>query len=67
MTVSEYVRNKEIRLYTTAVIKGGKMYRIWEGQEILEKDFRKMFPLPNYLWMSTNNPNENNSYLWEGS
>jgi hypothetical protein len=62
---AEYIRIKYIRLYATAKIENGEMRVLWEGNWILDKDFKAMFPLPNQLHLSRENPDGTKKYLNE--
>lgn len=63
MTATQFVTNKEIRVNATGVIKGGKMYVLHQGKEIPEKEFRKLYPLPEKLYSATENPNKKTEAL----
>lgn len=63
MTIQEYLRNKDIRLNTTAMLKDGKWYRYIGGAWVPEKQFQLMFPLAAKVGNNSNNPNRRVSYL----
>jgi hypothetical protein len=63
MSPAEYIRIKYIRENTTGKIENGKLYTLWEGKWILDSDFKKMFPLPDQLFLRRDNPDKTKSYL----
>jgi len=63
MTASEYLKIKEIRNNATGMIKDGKMWVLWEGEWILESEFKEMFPIPQMLYMAKENPDKRKDYL----
>lgn len=60
---AEYIRIKDIRENTTGKIENGELRVLWEGKWILDKDFKAMFPLPNQLYLSRDNPDGTKKYL----
>lgn len=52
-TPIQYLRNKEIRLYTPARIANGREFYLYEGKEIEASEFLKMFPLPDKVRQET--------------
>lgn len=66
MTAAEYVRNKNIRIYTRFIIKpDGKGYYIVDEKEIPEQEFKAQFPLPLMLLRNSENPDTTIAYLNE--
>jgi hypothetical protein len=63
MSPAEYIRLKDIRTNVTGKIENGELRVLWEGQWILDKDFKAMFPLPNQLHISKDNPDGTKKYL----
>lgn len=63
MSPAEYIRIKDIRDNTPAKIENGELRVFWKGKWILDKDFKAMFPLPNQLHMSKENPDGTKKYL----
>jgi hypothetical protein len=63
MTASEYVKIKQIRDNAPGMIKDGKMLVLWEGEWILESEFKEMFPIPQRLYMAKENPDKRKDYL----
>lgn len=62
MDAAEYVKLKWFIENRTATIRGGVMYVLHEGKWIKNEDFKKMFPLPERLYMSLDNPDKTRLY-----
>ena len=63
MNAITYLKRKEALLYTTRVLKGGKMFAIVDGLEIPEKHFKAANQLPDRLYINPNNPDKRKSFL----
>jgi hypothetical protein len=62
MNASQYVELKWFIQNRTATIKGGVMYVFHEGKWIKDEEFKKMFPLPERLYMCVDNPDKTRLY-----
>lgn len=62
MDAIEYVKLKWFIENRTATIIGGVMYVLHEGEWIKNEDFKKMFPLPERLYMCIDNPDKTRLY-----
>lgn len=63
MTAAEYIKIMDIRKNTTGKIENGKLYALWQGEWILDSEFLKMFPIPDRLYVSMNNPDTRKAFL----
>lgn len=62
MTATEYLHRKDTLLNTPYVLKGGRMYAIYQGREIPEEVFMQIFKLPDRLYTRPN-PNKKTEAL----
>ena len=44
MTVTNYLRNKEVKMYAHAAIKNGKLISFVNGKEYTEQELNKHYP-----------------------
>lgn len=63
MTIHQYIERKQIRLNTTAVLTGGKWYRIVNGKTITDEEFNKIYPAPTLIGKKEKNPDSRKFYL----
>jgi hypothetical protein len=63
MTIKEYLHRKYTLLNTPAIINNTGHHRIYNGQLIEEKRFRKMFELPISVIYKKENPDNRKKYL----
>lgn len=62
MNAIQYVKLKEFIENRLAKIENGILYVLHEGMWIENEQFKKMFPLPERLYMSTDNPDKTRLY-----
>jgi hypothetical protein len=64
MTIQEYIARKYFRLNTTATIRNGVLYHLVNNRWMPNKEFERIFPLPNKVGKPlTNLDSRKNSLL----
>lgn len=44
--LQNYLKIREVRMYSTAIVRGGKVTRVVNGSEMDESEFNQLFKLP---------------------
>ena len=63
MTIHEYIERKQFRLNTTALLKDGKFYRLVNNRWMPQKEFDRIYPLPNKVGKPLTNLDKNKNAL----
>jgi hypothetical protein len=63
MTIHEYIDRKYFRLNTTATIRNGVLYHWVNNRWMPNKEFERVFPLPNKVGKQLTNLDKNKNSL----
>ena len=63
MTIHQYIARKYFRLNTTATIKNGKLFHWVNERWMPNKEFERIYPLPNKVGKQLTNLDKNKNSL----